>query len=84
MELFISGASAKKEPQMNADERRFNVPGLYRRGAGSLPAGLCQWRRTEGRGLGVGERGAQVGWVLGGMIFPYFINVWLSLSYFFG
>ncbi len=42
-----------------ADERRFIVPGLYRRGAGLLPAGLRQWRRAEGRGLGIGERGAQ-------------------------
>jgi len=39
------------------DERRFIVPGLHWRGAGSLPAGLRQWRRAEGRGLGIGERG---------------------------
>ncbi len=38
------------------DERRFIAPGLYRRGAGSLPAGLRQWRSAEGRGLGVGDR----------------------------
>jgi hypothetical protein len=25
----MSGASAKNDPQMNADERRFIVPGLY-------------------------------------------------------
>ncbi len=103
------GASAKDEPQMNADERRFVVWANWRfialrisgastkseanvehglrgftrmgksvkirlicvirvrfrgelfiqRGAGSLPAGLRQWRRAEGRGLGIGERGAQ-------------------------
>jgi len=28
-------------------------------GIGSLPAWLRQWRRAEGRGLGIGERGAQ-------------------------
>jgi len=44
---------------MNTDERRFIVSGLYRRGAGSLPVGLRQWRRAEGRGLGIGERRAQ-------------------------
>ena len=55
----------------NADERRFIVSDMYRRGAGSLPAGLRQWRRAEGRGLGIGERGAQMGGrcVFGGMIF---------------
>ncbi len=53
-------ACAKNEPQMNADKRRFVVPGLYKCGAGSLPAGLCQWRRA-GRGLGIGERGEQEG-----------------------
>ena len=58
-ELFISSTSAKNKPQMNADERRFIVPGLHWRGAGSLPAWLRQWRRAEGRGLGIGERGAQ-------------------------
>jgi hypothetical protein len=42
----------------NADERGFVVPGLYRRRTGSLPAGLCQWRRSEGRGLGFGFGGA--------------------------
>ncbi len=37
---FICGAPAKNEPQMNADERRFIVPGLCLnwRGAGSLSA----------------------------------------------
>jgi len=34
----MSGASAKNEPQMNADERRFIVPGLNLRGAGSMLA----------------------------------------------
>jgi hypothetical protein len=28
-------------------------------GAGSLPSGLHQWRRAEGMGLGICERGAQ-------------------------
>jgi hypothetical protein len=47
---LLSGAPAKNEPQMNADERRFIVPGLYvnRRGMGSLSAqrtGLRQWGR---------------------------------------
>ncbi len=28
----MSGAPAKNEPQMNADERRFVMPGMYRRG----------------------------------------------------
>jgi hypothetical protein len=49
---------------MNADERRFVVPGLYI--AGSLSAqgaGLRQGRLESGRGLGSGERGAQVGCV---------------------
>ncbi len=41
------------------DERRFILPGLYRHGTGSLPAGLRQRRRAEGRGLGIGERGVQ-------------------------
>ncbi len=55
----MSGARAKNEPQMNADERRFVAPGLHWRGAGSLRAGLRQWGRAERRGLGIGERGAQ-------------------------
>ncbi len=40
MLLIMSGAPAKNEPQMNADERRFIVPGLClnQRGAGSLRA----------------------------------------------
>ena len=29
---LMSGTPAKNEPQMNADERRFIVPGLYWRG----------------------------------------------------
>jgi hypothetical protein len=67
-ESLLYGARAETKPQMNADERRFIVPGLYRRGAGSLPAGLRQWWRAEGRGLGIGERGAQKGGRFGGVL----------------
>ncbi len=35
-EPLLAGASPKNEPQMNADERRFIVPGLHWRGADSL------------------------------------------------
>jgi len=52
----MSGASAKNEPRMNADERRF------------VMLGLRQWRHSEGKGLGSGSGRAQVG-LLGGMIF---------------
>ncbi|MDO9097109.1 MAG: hypothetical protein Q7U60_03175 [Candidatus Methanoperedens sp.] len=64
LSVFVSSVSRRVEtkPQMNADERRFIVLGLYRRGAGSLPSGLRQWRRAEGRGLGIGERGGRWKW----------------------
>ncbi len=48
----------ENEPQMNADERRFVVPGLGR-GADSLAAGMRWWRCDE-RGLGFDEGKAQV------------------------
>ncbi len=51
-------ASSDTKPQMNGGKRRFIVSGLYRRGAGSLPAGLRQWRRAKGRGWGMGRGGA--------------------------
>lgn len=44
--------------EKTADEQRFNVPGLHQHGASSLPAGLRQWGRVEGRGLGFAEGGA--------------------------
>ncbi len=52
MGIFIPSASAKNEPQMNADERRFIVPGLHRRGAGSLPGGAAP---VEARGEEAGD-----------------------------
>jgi hypothetical protein len=62
----MSGASRKNEPQMNADERRFVVPGmcLNERGAGSMrlaaqEVGMRQWRLAERSGLEIGKRGAQ-------------------------
>ncbi|VVB91239.1 Uncharacterised protein [uncultured archaeon] len=61
-ESLLSGAPAKNEPQMNADERRFIVPGLYRRGTGSLPVqgtGLRQWGRSSMKGLYFCYREAQ-------------------------
>jgi hypothetical protein len=65
---LMSGALAKNEPQMNADEGRFIVPGLYQRRTGSLRAqgmGLRQWRRSERRGwLYLDSRRAQEGGVL--------------------
>jgi len=50
-------ALRETEPQMNADERRFDARGLHLRGAGSLLAGL--WWREQGRGLGSGSGRAQ-------------------------
>ncbi len=58
------GASSKKEPQMNADERRFVALGLGR-GAGSLAAG----RRSSRRALYFCSRAAQEVGMSGGMIF---------------
>ena len=48
--FFIISINKYKKPQMNADERRFAVPGL-RRGAGSL--------MMQGGGLGFCSREAQ-------------------------
>ena len=61
----MSGASAKNEPQINADKRRFIVPGLHN--TCSLPAGPRQWKRSE-RGLGFTERENQMVEELRGMI----------------
>ena len=42
MEIFISDAFVKTEPQMNADERRFNVPGKR-----FSRKGECVWIREK-------------------------------------
>ncbi len=49
----MSGVSAKNEPQMNADERRFVVPGVSTQEglARAQRAWQRQWRREPGRGL---------------------------------
>jgi len=60
----MPGASAKTEPQMNADERRFVAPWMCInwRGAGSMRLAARGtrgrwWVRAKGRGIV--ERGAQ-------------------------
>jgi hypothetical protein len=87
-ESLLYGASAKNEPQMNADERRFIVPGLYlnRRRTGSLRAqgvGLSQWRHSFSKVPYFDSGMVQVGGLYGGcadvldsMILIHFINVW--------